>query len=64
MKFKLIINSTPLILAVQNDYPEIVEALLTHENIDINYKNIKIYKIIHETQIYIFSWNFNKRCNL
>ena len=40
MKYYIIIQKAPLLLAVEKNDPEIVEILLSHQKIDINIINI------------------------
>ena len=42
MKFLYIFNKTPLYLAIENQNPKIVEALLKNKNINVNLQSILI----------------------
>lgn len=41
--FKVILNNTALILASEKGHDEIVKALLSHKDIDINCKNVFLF---------------------
>lgn len=59
MKFLIFrFHKSPLYLAVEKENMDIIELLLSHPDIDVNFKNISNYILFNTIQITFFSTKF------